>query len=1071
MLRLHRFPRLVAASLAAIVLSVPIEVRGQRPRTAPQTVAQAPIAAPAVDSSLLQALEWRSIGPFRGGRAVAIAGVPSQPLTFYMGTTGGGVWKTDDAGLNWRNITDKYFRTGSVGAIAVADDDPNVIYVGMGEHPVRGVASSHGDGVYKSTDAGRTWSHLGLEATKQISAVVVHPRNSDIVYVGAQGSRWAPTEDRGVYKSTDGGRTFRRVLFVDPKAGVSALSMDPANPRVLYAAFWEHQRVPWQVRSGGPNSGIWKSTDGGETWNRLTNGLPALMGKIGVAVSPANPDRVFAIIEAADGGFFRSDDAGATWRRLVETTDIRARSWYYMNVFADPTNADVVYVMNAPIWKSIDGGRTFQVLPATHGDNHWLWINPANPLVMANANDGGGSITLNGGKSWSTQNNQPTAQIYRISADDAPDYFVYGGQQDNTSVAIKSRVFGSFEIGDKDWEIHGGCESAHVTFDPKNPRFTYANCYQGIIEEYDRVTGMRRNVQSWPALGLAEPSDQMKYRFNWNSPVMGSPHDGSTIYHAANVVFRSNDRGFTWTVISPDLTRNDKSRQGVGGFPITNEGAGGEIYGTIFAVSESPVQRGVIWDGTDDGNVQLTRDDGKTWVHETPKNRPNDAIVNAIDPSHFDAGTAYIAMMRYKWNDDQPYLFRTTDFGQTWTRITTGIPTVEATRVIREDNVLKGLLYAGTERGVYVSFDDGGNWQSLQRNLPHVPVTDLKVHHDDLAISTEGRAFWIMDDVTPLRQMAQARVATGPFLFKPRQALRIDWDAGSGNGAGRNPVPGANIRYVLTQPADSTREVKLEIVDAAGNIVRTYSSKPDPNRSAAGGGRPFGGGTASGTLPGRKGMNSFAWDLRSMPPVTVPGLFLPDPVIGYRVAPGQYTVRLLADGRTLSEQVTVVGDPRVDVSNADRERAVAAAKSIWQRMNEIHQSVLDLRNVRDQVKDAADRAKGVVDGAQLVTMGQSLAARADTVDESMAQAKSRNGQDIINFRNGISAQFAYLQSAIDNSDAAPTQGMTSRAVEVEAQWTQIRARLDALMNDIERFNALLKEKGVPGVVVPKKTIS
>ena len=1064
-------PSTSLAFLAAVlsVASSPDAAGAQRPRTPPLRSTGTPVVAPTVDSSLYQALDWRLLGPFRGGRAVTITGVPSQPMTFYLGATGGGVWKTDDAGMNWRNITDAFLRTGTVGAIAVAEDDPNVIYVGMGEHPVRGVASSHGDGVYKSVDAGRTWTHLGLDATKQISAIVVHPKNSDIVYVAAQGSRWAPTEDRGIYKSTDGGTTFRRVLFVDPKAGPSALSMDPTNPRVMYAAFWEHQRLPWQVRSGGPNSGIWKSTDAGETWKRLTSGLPKVMGKIGVAVSPANPDRVYAIVEATDGGFFRSDDAGDTWRRLVETTDVRARSWYYMNVFADPKNADVVYVMNSPIWKSIDGGRSFQVLPSMHGDNHWLWINPDNPQVIANANDGGGTVTLNGGKSWSTQNNQPTAQFYRINADDLPDYYVYSGQQDNSSVAIKSRVFGGFGIGDKDWEIHGGCESAHIAFDPKNPRYTYANCYQGIIEEYDRTTGMTRNVQSWPALGLAEPSDQQKYRFNWNSPVMGSPHDGTVIYHGANVLFRSNDRGFSWTIISPDLTKNDKSRQGLGGFPITNEGAGGEVYGTIFAVSESPVQRGVIWVGTDDGNVQVSRDDGQSWTNVTPKNGPNDAIINAIDPSPYDAGTAYVALMRYKWNDDQPYLFKTTDFGQTWTKITNGIPAVEATRVVRTDNVQRGLLFAGTERGAYVSFDDGGNWQSLQRNLPHVPVTDIKVHHDDIAISTEGRAFWIMDDITPLRQMTQAQVANGPYLFKPRTALRIEWASGSGNGAGRNPTPGGVIRYTLTEAADSVHDIKLEIADAGGNVIRTYTSKPDSSRAA-----PQRGGTPGGsatTLPGKKGMNTFAWDLRSNPPTMVPGLFLPDPVTGYRVAPGEYTVRLTAEGKTLSQPLTLIGDPRINVSESDRQRAVAAAKAIWQRMNEIHQSVRDLRSVRDQVKDATDRSKLVADGQPLVTMGQGLFARADTVDESMAQAKTRNGQDIINFRNGISAQFAYLQSAIDNSDAAPTKGMTERGVEVEAQWAQIRGKLDVLMNDIEKFNALLKEKGVPGIVIPKKTIS
>lgn len=1051
----------VSVLCVAAFAALPIRATAaQRSPAAARTAA----AAPVIDTTLYQAMDWRSIGPFRGGRAVAVTGVPSQPFLYYMGTTGGGVWKTEDAGITWRNISDGYFHVGSIGAVAVAEDDPNVVYVGSGEHPVRGVASSRGDGVYKSTDAGRTWSYLGLENSRQISRVLIHPRNSDIVYVAAQGSRWAPDEDRGVYRSIDGGKTWKRILFVDAKAGPSELAMDATNPRIIYAAFWEHQRVPWQVRSGGPNSGIWKTTDGGDTWTRLTEGLPSNMGKIGVAVSPANPDRVFAIIEADSGGFFRSDDAGKSWRRLYSATDIRARSWYYMNVTADPKSPDVVYIMNAPIWKSTDGGRSWNVLPATHGDNHQLWINPNNPEVMINANDGGASISMNGGKSWSSEDNQPTAQFYRVNADDAIDYYLYGGQQDNTSVAIKSRVLYGFGIGDKDWEIHGGCESAHVAFDPKNPRYTYAGCYQGIIEEYDRQTGATRNIQAWPALGLAEPSDQQKYRFNWNAPITASPFDGKTLYHGGNIVLKSTDRGFTWTPISPDLTKNDKSRQGLGGFPITNEGAGGEVYGTIFALSESPVQPGAIWVGTDDGNVQLTRDGGKTWQNVTPKNGPQDAIINAIDPSPLDAGTAYVAMMRYKWNDDTPYLFKTTDWGQTWTNISSGIPLNETSRVVRADPIVRGLLYAGTERGAYVSFDDGAHWQSLQRNLPHVPVTDLMVHHDDLLASTEGRAFWIMDDVSPLREMAAAQrtvASGGNFVFKPRDTWRIEMGGGfpgAGGGAiGKNPPSGAIIRYALAQGGDSTREVKLEIADASGAVVRSYSS-----RKPATAGNPV--------LPARNGMNQQVWDMHSMPPTMVPGLFLPDAATGYLLAPGQYTVRLIADGKTVTQTFALKGDPRIPTTDADRQKQVAAAKALWQKISEIHQSVLDTRNVKEQVNAAAGRAKEAGDSS-LATMGHGLEARADTLAKDMAQDRTRNGQDIINFRNGISAQFVHLQSLIDAADAAPTRGMIDRDAEVEVMWVALKGRIDRLYADIERYNELLKAKGLPQILVPRKTIS
>jgi photosystem II stability/assembly factor-like uncharacterized protein len=1058
-------------ALAALAITfVSTGALAQRTSLPPRSAAR-PASASAsliVDSSLYQSLEWRGIGPFRGGRAVAVTGVTSNPLIYYMGATGGGVWKTEDAGVSWKNISDGFFHVGSIGAIAVADDDANVIYVGTGEHPVRGVASSRGDGVYKSTDAGKTWTYLGLENSRQISRVIVHPKNDDVVYVAAQGSRWAPDEDRGIYRSTDGGKTWKRILFVDARAGPSELSMDPTNPRILYAAFWEHQRVPWQVRSGGPNSGIWKSTDGGDNWTRLTTGLPKNMGKIGVAVSPANADRVYAVIEADEGGLYRSDDAGATWRRYQDKTDIRARSWYYMNITADPKNADVVYVMNAPIWKSTDAGQNFTVLRATHGDNHQLWINPNDPSIMINANDGGASITMNGGKSWSTQENQPTAQFYRVNADDAIDYFLYSGQQDNSSVAIKSRVLGGGGIGWKDWEIHGGCESAHIAFDPRNPRYTYAGCYQGIIEEYDRQTGATRNIQAWPALGLAEPSDQQKYRFNWNAPITASPHDGKTLYHGGNVVLKSNDRGFSWTQISPDLTQNDKSRQGLGGFPITNEGAGGEVYGTIFTISESPVQAGVLWVGTDDGNVQVSRDGGQNWTNVTPKNGPQDAIVNAIDPSPLEAGTAYVAMMRYKWNDDAPYLFKTSDFGATWTPIVNGIPKNETSRVVRADQVARGLLFAGTERGAYVSFDDGANWQSLQRKLPHVPVTDLKVHHDDLLASTEGRAFWILDDITPLRQAAAAQpavAADGAFLFKPRDTWRIESGGGFFDGAnvGRNAPSGAILRYALAQAGDSTREVKLEIADATGAVVRAFTSKPAPPPGAGG----FPGGAGNPVLPAKKGMNAILWNLRSMPPTPVPALIMPASVEGYRVAPGEYTARLTVDGKTVTQSFALKGDPRLPTTDADRQKAVAAAKSVWQRISEIHQLALDTRSVNKQVTDAAGRARDAGEAA-LDKQGKDLAARGDTLAKAMTQDRTRNFQDVINFRNGISAQFAYLQNAIDGSDSAPTKGMTERFTEVEAMWGQLKSRIDQYLADVEKFNAQLKEKGIPGVVVPKR---
>ncbi len=653
------------------------------------------------EASPFQALQWRNVGPYRGGRATTITGVPSQPLVYYMGAAGGGVWKTENGGITWRNVSDGFMAMGSVGSIAVSADDPNVVYVGMGEAPVRGQSSSFGDGMYKSTDAGKTWAHIGLEKTRQISKVLVHPRDENLVYVAAQGSRWVASEERGVYRSADGGKTWKKILFVDPIAGPSDLAMDPSNPRILYAAIWDHQRTPWQVRSGGPHSGIWKTTDGGDNWTRLTEGLPKLMGKIGIGVSPANPDRVYANIESDEGGVYRSDDAGNTWRRVSEDRVTRARAWYYTEVTPDPKSADVVYVINAPIEKSVDGGRTFQPQPAPHGDNHALWINPNNPLNMANANDGGADITFDGGKSWSTQTNQPTAQFYRVEVDDQTPYKLYGGQQDNTPVAVPSRTFGG-GIDRQDWAIVGGGESASFAFDPKDPRYLYATEYQGGITETDTKTNTFRNVMEWPALGLAEPSNLEKYRFNWHAPVTTSPFDHKILYHGGNVVFRSNDRGNTWTVISPDLTRNDKSRQGPGGGPFTNEGAGGEVYNTIYYIVESPVEQGAIWVGTDDGYVQLTRDAGKTWTNVTPKGLAG-GQVNAIEASQFAAGTAYVAFTRFKFDDNTPHIFKTTDYGKSWSDLAGSLPQDIPVRVVREDPKRKGLLFAGTENAVWFS--------------------------------------------------------------------------------------------------------------------------------------------------------------------------------------------------------------------------------------------------------------------------------------------------------------------------------------------------------------------------------
>jgi len=1057
----------VALVLAPAALASAAADLGAQAKPKPRPVAAnatSPAAAP--DSVTFRALQWRLVGPFRGGRANAVAGVTSNPFVYYAGYTGGGVWKTENAGASWRNISDTFFRTGSIGAIAVAESDPNVIYVGSGEHAVRGQSSSYGDGVYRSTDAGKTWTRIGLEATKQISEIRVHPQNPDLVYVAGQGDRWKGTPDRGIYRSSDGGKTWAQVLKGENlTSGPSDLSMDPTNPRIMYAAFWDHQRLPWQVRSGGPGSGIWKTTDGGDTWTRLTEGLPKLMGKIGVAVSPANPERIYAIIEAEKGGLYRSDDAGKTWRLLSEDREIQSRSWYYMNVTADPANADVLYIMNAPIKKSIDGGRTFTTLPAMHGDNHQYWINPKDSRYQANANDGGVSISVDGGKSWSTQDNQPTAQFYHVIVDDAYPYRLYSGQQDNSSVIIKTRSDGA-SIDAGDWQDGPGCESANIGVDRKNPRHVYGGCYQGIFEELDMETGLKRQIMAWPALALTEPTNEIKYRFNWTSPAVVSQHDPKVIYHGGSVLFRTADRGKTWAPISPDLTRNDKATQGWGGTPFTNEGAGGEVYGTIVTIAESPHDANTIYVGTDDGLVQLTRDGGKSWTNVTPAGVPV-GLANEVEVSPHDAGTVYLAFRLDRHGDYTPYAYKSTDYGKTWTPIVKGLRAGEPVRVVREDPVRRGLLFAGTETGVYVSFDAGANWQTLSRNLPAVPVADLDVRHDDLYAATEGRAFWALDDLSALRQMNGQGMKDAVYLFTPRTGMLAGGPSPATTSAGRNPPAGANVYYWLASAPDSAGTFKLEFLDAAGKTLQTYERSSGPGGPPAGGGGGFGPPPRARLQP-KAGLNAFVWDLRAETPTALPGniSMFGGPTNGYRVAPGKYQVRLTAGSTVLTQPLEVVGDPRLNIPAAEVAAHDSMARAINARVSEINESLIRIRDVKEQVTRFMDRSKDAPNAAAISAKGKVIGQKADTLGPKLS-TKAANGQDIINFRNGINAQYVFLLGNLEGNDVV-TQPMRDRFAELEKLWSALKGQVDVLeMQDVPEFNKLLGEGKVEGVIVPK----
>ena len=1004
-----------------------------------------------LDSLVHEIGEWRNIGPFRGGRSTASTGITTDNQTYFMGTTGGGLWKTTDAGLSWDNVSDGYFNTGSVGAVSVSESDNNIVVVGMGESPVRGVMTSSGDGVYKSRDGGNTWEHLGLEKTKHISQIIIHPNNPDIMYTAAQGSPYDGTTERGIYKTTDGGATWEKVLFVDKMSGANDLAMDYNNPRVLYASFWDHQRLPWYVRSGGNGSGIWKTTDGGENWKKLTEGLPKkVMGKIGVTVSRANPNLVYAIIESDEGGLYRSEDAGDSWVLVNEDRVLRARSWYYMHIFADPSDENIVYVLNAPMMKSIDKGKTFTNIQVPHGDNHHLWINPNDSDIMINSNDGGSNISFNGGKSWSTQKNQPTAQFYRVNVDNRFPYWVYGGQQDNSTVAIKSSSF-SNGISWKDWIAGvGGCETAYVAFDPDNPVLMYAGCYQGIITEYNAVLDNNKNIMAYPEMGLGEPSDEQKYRFNWNAPILVSMHDSDVIYHAANKLLKTSDRGVTWKEISPDLTRNKKENMGPGGGPITNEGAGGEIYHTIYYVAESPHDKDVIYAGADDGLLHITMDGGKSWKNITPE--MEEGMINSIEVSPHDPATVFIAFNRYKFDDFKPYVLKSDDFGNTWEVFNQGIEENSFVRVVREDKVKKGLLYAGTERGIYLSMNGGENWTKWQRNLPIVPITDLKVHNNDLVVATQGRSFWIFDDLTPIHEIGQDSKSKNVHLFDVEDSYDVLYSAMRRQGPlGKNPYYGTEFKYFIREiNEEDSLELRVEVLDVDDNIIRTFSSNE--------------------TLKSRKinintGYNNIKWDgdvEGFVPPV---GVMTPRGSDGYMksysVMPGSYSVRFTYGDYTKTSKFKIHSDPRHELSSELIENKESLLKNIHNDIDDIYSSLERLQSAREQILDLQSRFSSEDNYSDINELSKETIKVINGVESSLISPKQKTFQDVINFRNQLDAQLFDLLSKVDRNIPPVTNGELERFEDLHKKWMAIKSDYDKVITSVDRINKLLIEKSVP----------
>jgi photosystem II stability/assembly factor-like uncharacterized protein len=1024
------------------------------------------------DLNSLKELKYRSIGPFRGGRVVAVTGVPSQPDVYYFGATGGGVWKTTDGGTSWQPIADGQLKSGCVGAIAVSESDPNIIYVGMGEPDIRGNASP-GDGVYKSTDGGKTWKNVGLENTQQIGAVRIHPKNPDIVYVAALGHQFGPNEQRGIFRSTDGGKTWKQIYARGPKAGAVDLVIDPNNPNVLYAGFWEVYRTPWSLESGGPGSGLFKSTDGGDTWTDLTRapGMPkGLIGRVGVTVSAVNSERVWALVEAEDGGVFRSDNAGKNWTRVNEERKLRQRAWYYTRIFADTQKLDTVYVTNVGFFRSDDGGKTYTAIRTPHGDNHYLWIAPNNSNRMIECNDGGATVTTNGGRTWTSEDQQPTAQFYRVALDNDSPYHAYGAQQDNSTVKTATRG-SQGGITERDWYAVGGGESGWIQPDPKNSEVVYAGSYDGLLTRYDHRTGQLRNITVWPDNPMGAGAEAMKYRFQWSFPIFTSPHDPNVVYAGGNILFRTTNEGQSWEAISPDLTRDDKSKQGPTGGPITKDNTSVEYYCTIYTGAESPIKKDLIWIGSDDGLVHVTQDAGKHWSNVTPKDLPEWSRINSIEPSPHDPGTAYFAATKYQLDDFQPLLYKTTDYGKTWKRINQGIPAGHFTRVIREDPNRRGLLVAGTEFGIYVSFNGGDAWQSIQLNLPIVPITDLAFHkrEKELVVATQGRSFWILDDLPFLYQLADGGLGQDVRLYRPKDAYRF---AGGGfrlpsiAPAGQNPPSGAVLFYAFKDKPPG--EVTVDFLDASGKLVKKFSSKePDAKPQPAGMmeeeeeiPRQQAG---SERVPVQAGLNRFAWDLHYPDAAKFPGLIMwAGSVRGPLVPPGTYQVRITANGKTQMQSFQVMKDPRLSTTPQDFARQLELGLQIRDKLSAANEGVITIRDVRKQLDGYIERVKD----QKVIDAAKALSKKLTEVEEALYQTKNRASEDPLNFPIKLNNKLAALGSALAMSDSAPT---TQESMVYEGLASQVNAelrKLDQLLgSDLAAFNKLVRDENVPAITV------
>jgi photosystem II stability/assembly factor-like uncharacterized protein len=1039
------------------------------------------------------ALIWRHVGPFRGGRVVAVVGHPTERATFYMGSTGGGVWRTTDGGTYWENISDGFFARASVGALAIAESDPNVIYAGMGETTIRG-SVSHGDGVYKSLDGGRTWAHCGLRETRNIGKVRVHPTDPDLVYVAALGHAHGPNPERGVYRSADGGETWEHLLGRGEEAGAVDLSIDATNPRILYAAFWEGVHRAHELVSGGPGSGIFRSSDGGDTWENLGEkpGVPnGPLGRIGIGASPARAGRVWAIIEARAGAVLRSDDWGETWERVNEGGEVRQRPWYYMHIIAHPTEPETVWVMNLAAWRSIDGGRTFSQVFFPHEDHHDIWIDPRDPQRMIEANDGGACVSFNGGASWSTIYNQPTTELYHVTTDTQTPYRLYGAQQDNTTISVASRSDSAVITQADTFEIGGG-ESGYIAVRPDDPNIVYAGSFAGVITRHDRRSGQRQNIAAWSEEGAGWGAIDIKYRFNWTFPIVLSPHDPDTLYIASQFVHRSHDEGRSWTIVSPDLTRNDPAKLGPSGGPITIDSNGMDYYCTIFAFAESPLVRGLLWAGSDDGLVHLSRDGGATWDAVTPPDLPIWSLVGSIEPSPHDPATAYLAIDRHRHDDFAPYLYKTHDYGRSWERIVAGLPGGDFARTLREDPARPGLLYAGTEAGMWVSRDDGASWRSLRGNLPVVPVHDLVVKDGDLVAATHGRGFWILDDLTPLRAGDTHAPTDAARLFPPRPTIRYRTTRGFGGGvgpgktyqlagttgfaarwrtlpdgdkeailldAGKNPPDGVIVYYHLDEARAD--DLALTFLDGAGDEIATYRGKrageePQPKVRY---------------LPIEAGLNRFVWEGRYPDARDVPGaIYRSSGVAGPLAPPGEYRVRLTCGDASWTQPFTLLKDPRVGATDADLREQFAFLLEIRDKLSAINDAIVRLRTLREQVGVWEARARREGGREAIISAAEELKGALNAIEGELIQTRWRSSRDALTAPSKLNVKIATLLGVVGGADAAPTsqarEVFASVSERVDAQLARLAALLDRA---VPHFNELVRDAAFPALAEPVAT--